>query len=300
MKKLMFLTLVLMQGIGMAQAQKAYTYIKQNDAYVEADGVSQNTVSTTQVVSLSYDSDGNGIMKVTGSDNVVGKLDVHDMIDGGVLAADFTKGGNGVTRYKDDTQYVYATIYSPFQLVVPDNDNLEVYAATYDDGERTIVLKDKKLDAGKIVPVGRCLVMKRKVTDTSFDFTFSTGTPDVETENYLFGTAVEKTAPETTSEIAPYVEGVGNISGKEGFFRYTGLTLGAGKVYVMAKPKSITTPSGAKRSYLAYDEEETTGIDNVQGVSDTGNQTAYNAMGQRVKADAKGMVIINNKKYVNK
>lgn len=296
--KLLLCVMLMLMGISMVHAQtKAYTYVKQNDALLTADGISANDASTAIAVSLSFDSDGNGIMTTTGIDGNVAVLDARDMIDGGVLAADFTTTGNGVTRSMGG--YNYGTIYSPFKLVVPDNSKFEVYAATYDPNEYTIVLNGNKLSAGTIVPIGQSLVYKSSDKTAQYTFAFSTSAATMSEVVGLYGTAVEKPVDETTDDKAPYVEGVGNISGKEGFFRYTGDKYGAGKAYLFTQRPTKAT---AKRTYIAYDDETATGINDLQAQNSADNENAvtYNAIGQRVNHNAKGLVIINNKKYFNK
>ena len=63
-------------------------------------------------------------------------------------------------------------------------------------------------------------------------------------------------------------------------------------------PKS--TSSGAKLTivFMGEDEEEVTGVTVVDADDAAAPAETYNALGQRVGANANGFVIVNGKKYV--
>ena len=89
-----------------------------------------------------------------------------------------------------------------------------------------------------------------------------------------------------------YVLGVKN--GMAGFYKWSGTTITAGKVYLPA-------PSGA-HDYIGFDFDlsgETTAIEKTV-VDKTNNSLYYNRAGQRVAQPTKGLYIVNGKKVVIK
>ena len=77
-----------------------------------------------------------------------------------------------------------------------------------------------------------------------------------------------------------------------GFYKWTGGSLGAGRVYLPA-------PAAAAREFLSFDFEETTGINNVES-SKLNVEGFYNLAGQRVAQPTKGLYIVNGKKVIIK
>ena len=77
-----------------------------------------------------------------------------------------------------------------------------------------------------------------------------------------------------------------------GFYKWTGGSLGAGRVYLPA-------PAAAAREFLSFDFEETTGINNVES-SKLNVEGFYNHAGQRVAQPTKGLYIVNGKKVIIK
>ena len=77
-----------------------------------------------------------------------------------------------------------------------------------------------------------------------------------------------------------------------GFYKWTGGSLGAGRVYLPA-------PAAAAREFLSFDFGETTGINNVES-SKLDVEGFYNLAGQRVAQPTKGLYIVNGKKVIIK
>ena len=79
-----------------------------------------------------------------------------------------------------------------------------------------------------------------------------------------------------------------------GFYPWTGTNLPAGKIYLQGKA------SYGARSFIGFDSNTTTSIDNVVVKTIDENAPMYNLAGQRVNKNYKGVVIVNGKKYMNK
>lgn len=71
-------------------------------------------------------------------------------------------------------------------------------------------------------------------------------------------------------------------------------TIGTGKAYLV----STINNTAAARGFAFVDDENTTGINSAATVKATG--VAFNLAGQRVAPNAKGIVIVNGKKFINK
>lgn len=115
-------------------------------------------------------------------------------------------------------------------------------------------------------------------------FTLGTSKADA-VESSLKGTA--------TAIAASSVEGgtvcvLGYEDGEAGFFKFTGATLAANKAYLV-----IPTTDAKANIRIVKGDEDATGISVVKSQSKSG--VIYNLAGQRVSANAKGLVIINGK-----
>lgn len=81
------------------------------------------------------------------------------------------------------------------------------------------------------------------------------------------------------------------LNGNE-FKQFTGSALSPNKAYFHFGEQKANVMS------LIFDDNESTGIQSVE--QNAQNGVAYNLAGQRVAANAKGIVIVNGKKYINK
>lgn len=159
---------------GMAHAQVhvyAEQNVNQNVGKVEQLGTAVfGTQYTTPTVSFV-----NGKAVMTIGNTTVASVPVSN---GGVMvvdccafdeAADAHDTMNKITKSPSATDRPYVTLFSPFQVVVPEG--CEVYAPEFDPSTETLLLTNaNKLSAGDVVPVETPLVVKG---DKSVDFTFS-------------------------------------------------------------------------------------------------------------------------------
>lgn len=172
----------------------------------------------------------------------------------------------------------FATIYSPFQLVVPEG--CDVYAPSFDPKSNLLYLGNK-LEAGAIVPPETALTLHGM---SSVNFAFSADAATCSPTSALSGTALKIDVP--TGEPV-YTYGIGKTgpqTGKFGLFRYTGTTLGAGLCWLQTDKAQ-----GANYIGLMFDSLPT-GVDGVE--------RALSA-GRTVKVVENGRVVIKtaNRKY---
>lgn len=87
---------------------------------------------------------------------------------------------------------------------------------------------------------------------------------------------------------------LGTVNGKVGFAKPKKDNLAANKAYIIVSASS----EGAAKGVSFVVEDECTGISNIK-IQNVKN-AAYNLAGQRVNSNAKGIVIVNGKKMLNK
>lgn len=327
--KTIILSLMLLLGTGMASAQNtAYTYVKQynanamfvddgdvagknvnsahlrGDSVVSNDGVAVFNVEETPAV-MKFE-DGNGIMKIGG--NIVAQIPIT--IDNkGALVADFdnqsgetvTLDGDGnATKEVTVTVAGYATYYSPFVSTVYSNDDqVELYAPTFDTDKRVLEINtNTRVDDATIIPIGKAIVLKGvKGEKKTIKFKYLNTTAPTRDNGWgaVEGTTIFMNRPQKSGWTV-YTLGYNAKESSVGFYRYINTVIPAGKSYLFVEDAS----SGAKSSVISFEESFTNGVDSVVAEQSSTDAPAYNILGQRVNANAKGLVIINGKKYVNK
>lgn len=212
---------------GKMHAQKAYTYVRQDGKDLTQLGTAAFDVSANPQVQFV---DGKAVMTIDGTS--VASL---PMSDGGELVVSFTTDVaeadlNKVTKSPTE-QRPYATIYSPFQLVVPTGS--EVYAPVFDQDNKLLHLAGGQLVAGgDIVPVETPLVIHGS---SPVDFTFSATAPNCNLTSNLSGSSLKIATP---TDATIYTFGIGTDEqhqGVFGLFRYTGKSLNPGFCYLQVE-----------------------------------------------------------------
>lgn len=270
---------------GMAHAQVhvyAEQNVNQNVGKVEQLGTAVfGTQYTTPTVSFV-----NGKAVMTIGNTTVASVPVSN---GGVMvvdccafdeAADAHDTMNKITKSPSATDRPYVTLFSPFQVVVPEG--CEVYAPEFDPSTEILLLTNaNKLSAGDVVPVETPLVVKG---DKSVDFTFSANHATCKPESALSGTSLRIPTP-TDGTVFTFGHDKEDKS-LYGLFRYVGETLPPGVAYLKAAAGETST----KYIPVVLDDSETTGIRQQNTL-----QTAATTM----KMAENGRIVIcrGNKKY---
>lgn len=270
---------------GMAHAQVhvyAEQNVNQNVGKVEQLGTAVfGTQYTTPTVSFV-----NGKAVMTIGNTTVASVPVSN---GGVMvvdccafdeAADAHDTMNKITKSPSATDRPYVTLFSPFQVVVPEG--CEVYAPEFDPSTETLLLTNaNKLSAGDVVPVETPLVVKG---DKSVDFTFSANHATCKPESALSGTSLRISTP-TDGTVFTFGHDKEDKS-LYGLFRYVAGTLPPGVAYLKAAAGATST----KYIPVVLDDSETTGIRQQNTL-----QTAAATM----KMAENGRIVIcrGNKKY---
>lgn len=224
MKRMVTLFAMLAVAVSMVHAQKVYASVYQNGEELTQLGVASFDVDyVTEPVAEFI----NGRVVVKIGKNKVATL---PMRDGGALVMEYDTEKeeaklDKVTKSPTEAK-PYATIHSPYQLVVPEG--CEVYAPTFDEARQVLLLlSSNRLPAGAVVPAETPLVVKGT---TSVDFTISSGTPTCAPSSALKGTSLRIDTP---SKGTVYTFGRDRQdASRYGLFKYVAAKMPAGVAYL--------------------------------------------------------------------
>lgn len=180
------------------------------------------------------------------------------------------------------SKYGYATYVAPCVLDFTDTD-VEAYSVTPD-----LANNEVKLTAVTTVPAGKAIVVKGKQGTHTIPATKSA----TDFDTALKASATEVIATDADTDTYYYL----GVVNEEPVFRplAVGGKLAVGKCFF-----TVAKSAGAKNLKMAIIDDETTGISNVR-VNTVQSNAIYNLAGQRVNANAKGIIIVNGKKLLNK
>ena len=135
------------------------------------------------------------------------------------------------------------------------------------------------------VPAGEGSVIKGEAENIPV----LSGEADDMSDNELVGVLVATTVEANTVSVLSTVNDV------EGFYKFSGTTIPAGKAYL-----PVVASDGARMS-IAFDEESgTTGVEEFKNSGTEELKSYYNLAGQRVAQPTKGLYIVNGKKVLVK
>lgn len=292
MKKRQFLisAMLVLIGTGVANAKKApsqgsgkaYTYVQQDGVKIDKLGTATFEISAGSYPTLEIDASGKAVMKI--GDNTVAKLPISD---NGQLVVEFETtvaeaNLNKVTKtYTND----YATLYSPFQLTVPEGGSVEVYAPTYDEATHVVNCNSTtQISASAVIPVETALLLKNAGT---IDFAISALAATDTHTSALSGSSLQIDVPSVGAGNTLYTLGQESTdASKYGFFRYTGSKLNPGLAWLTA----ASLPPQAKCYTIVIDNDEATGI------SLTPNLSSRNGDGKFLE-NGRVVIVKNGKKF---
>lgn len=263
MRRLLFIFSLLSLLGGRAHAQHLYASVRQNGAELESLGTAAFSVGADSPATVEF-VDGKAVMTI--GDHPVASL---PMSDGGelVLAFETTLANDAINHVvkSPSERLPYATVYSPFQLVVPSG--CEVYAPTFDSGSMTLYAGGaQRLEAGDIVPPETPLLVHGS---GSFSFDFSAADHTVEPASALSGSSIKIARPTGATIFTFGIGKRGTHQGEFGLFRYTGSTLGAGLCY-------LSVPSAPAASFVGISFDSTTdGIGSIETPATQHRVTKY-------------------------
>lgn len=263
MRRLLIIFSLLSLLGGRAHAQHLYASVRQNGAELESLGTADFNVDADSPATVEF-VDGKAVMTIGGH-----RVASLPMSDGGelVVAFETTLADGAINRVvkSPSERLPYATVYSPFQLVVPSE--CEVYVPTFDRTSMTLHAGDaQRLKDGDIVPPETPLLVHG--TGELF-FGFSADAPNVSPVNALSGSSLKIATPTDATIFTFGIGKSGTHKGEFGLFRYTGTSLGAGLCY-------LQTSNAAGAAYIGVELDSTTdGIGSIETPATQRRVTKY-------------------------
>lgn len=252
MRRLLIIFSLLSLLGGRAHAQHLYASVRQDGAELESLGTADFSVDADSPATVEF-VDGKAVMTI--GDHRVASL---PMSDGGelVLAFETTLANDQLNRVvkSPSERLPYATVYSPFQLVVPSG--CEVYASTFDRSSMTLHAGEtERLKDGDIVPPETPLLVHGT---GKLSFVFSAETPTTTPVSALSGSSLKINRPTDATIFTFGIGKSGTHKDEFGLFHYTGSTLGAGLCY-------LSVPSATAVSFVSISFDSTTdGISSIE------------------------------------
>lgn len=252
MRRLLIIFSLLSLLGGRAHAQHLYASVRQNGTELESLGTAAFSVGADSPATVEF-VDGKAVMTIGGH-----RVASLPMSDGGelVLAFETTLADGAINHVvkSPSERLPYATVYSPFQLVVPSG--CEVYAPTFDGSSMTLYAGDaQRLKVGDIVAPETPLLVHGT---GELSFGFSADAPTTTPARALSGSSLKIATPTDATIFTFGIGKSGTHQGEFGLFRYTGSTLGAGLCYL-----GVPTTSPASFVGISFDST-TDGIGSIE------------------------------------
>lgn len=254
MKRLIFVFSLLSFAGGKIYAQKAYTYVRQNGTKLEKLGTAAFDVGEKSQPRVHF-VDGKAVMTIGET-----RVAALPMKNGGELVVSYTTDVaeadlNKVTK-KPTKQKPFATIYSPFQLVVPSGS--EVYAPVFNPDNMLLhFADDQRVAEGGIVPVETPLVIHGT---SPVEFTFSATDPTCGLTSDLRGSSLKIDTPTDATVFTFGIGKTGPHTGEFGLFRYTGTSLNPGVCFLQVAKEKVQDVNFVALSFEPY----VTGVKDVE------------------------------------
>lgn len=212
---------------------------------------------------------------------VIIKNAVAMLIAGEPLNAEHPKS---YTLNAEDTEYY--GLYLDYAATIPTG--VTAYTGVLSDDEST--LKVTKID-GDVLPAN-CAVLVKATEAGEYKFEASDATADGIT-SVLKGVTANTNITDL-AETGKVVLTLGMKDGVVGFRKPANAQIMANKAYLL-----VSEVNAAKGVKIAFGGE-TTGISEIDSTANEANEAVYDLTGRRVSADAKGLLIKNGKKFINK
>ena len=252
MRRLLIIFSLLSLLGGRAHAQHLYASVWQDGAELKTLGTAAFNVGADSPATVEF-VDGKAVMTIGG--HRVASLPMSDKGEL-VLAFETTLANDQLNRVvkSPSERLPYATVYLPFQLVVPSG--CEVYAPTFDGSSMTLHAGEtERLKAGDIVAPETPLLVHGT---GEHSFGFSADAPNVSPASALSGSSLKIAIPTDATIFTFGIGKSGKHQGEFGLFRYTGTSLGAGLCY-------LQTSNAAGAAYIGVELDSTTdGIGSIE------------------------------------
>lgn len=179
--------------------------------------------------------------------------------------------------YRNNKPEFWSSFYDSSENFVAD-EGIRVFMVNADNNQlKLIEVKDR------IINKGQGVVLKSATEDVSLSYSETASSADY-SQNSLTGTDVDMTNPGNAYVLNSKTSGLGFYKlSAEGKIR-------ANKAYLVG--------SADARDFMAFDDEDATGIKSAASNKDSNN--VYNLSGQRVSRPSKGIYVVDGKKVMMK
>lgn len=199
----------------------------------------------------------------------------------------------------DFGDYEWKSLCLDFDATIPTG--VEAYTGKLNDDETVVVttkiINDNSTD--KVLPAKTPVVVKKVGTATSYTLEQGTTTRTYSdyTGNELQG-VTEQTDTTTLTKEGKTILTLGvDASGEYGFRLPSNTYIGANRAYLYVTSTSTSTARGV---IGLSSDGDTSSIGAINAKTSTADAPTYNMMGQRVGANAKGLIIKGGRKYIVK
>lgn len=232
----------------------------------------------SKTVRVSFDNEGNLVMKVGDNDANVAKLPLTNGAEMRITMEDYDEEQNKLPVTVSAANY--GTLYSAFQLTVPSG--VDVYAPVYDEEKGVLKMNnDTRVAVGAVLPAGTGVILKNQ---GDYEFAYSDEDP-ADVSSALTGSVVS--AP--VSDFNGTIYSLAKENGVVAFYRYAEPMTVGGKAFLV-----LPTTQQAKKITFAFDNTVTNIEESL--VPEVVNTPTYNLAGQMVGNGYRGIIIQNGKK----
>lgn len=212
----------------------------------------------------------------------------------------------------------YATIYSAFQINLGsiDQQNLSFYAPKLNNDKTKLLLNDDTKIVGGIIPPKTALVVYKPGTNqsgTSVNFQYTVATTGLTSKQNndlngcLIAEPVDNYKEKYTMYTLDYWENPApSVQSYSAFFEFVGdegnpkgeTPVIKGNTHA-CRALLLIEKGGQSAKKIVPFSDDPTGIDDIQMDNNIKEGPRYNLSGQRVNRNAKGIIIVGGKKYIN-
>ncbi len=276
-RMLLAVAVMMVADCGFAQSEQGVSLsVQQNKSALSSLGVASHSLADGALLTIEFQ---NGKAVVTNGTSVVASLPCNN---GGELVVKPVSAysGSGILNCSVGDAG-YSTLYSPFQLTVPTDSEVEAYAPTYEEG-KLLLTEATRLAPGSVVAPETGMILKNK-GDIAFQLS---NAESVSVNSALSGSSLLIPTPSVSGQTIYTLGHAVDDNTLFGFYRYVGSTLAAGKAYLQT--------TDAQSSALAF--VPFSFGDDITGIAHDATSSSSLFNGKRIE---NGQVVIfkNGKKY---
>lgn len=220
----------------------------------------------------------------TGTENTLTITDNGQVLYPSMIAVKYPHTTKSYTLTTTDTDFY--SLYLDYNATIPAG--VTAYRGELSADETTLTVSEITLD---FIPANYGVLVK---SNEAGEFTFEEATSTGVMASDLKGVTEDTDITVLAAEPGKTVLTLGMKDGVAGFRQPAGTQIKANRAYLL-----VSSTNAAKGVKIAFDGE-TTGISDINAAKYEADAPVYDLTGRRVSADAKGLLIKNGKKFINK